>query len=102
MEEKREKSLFRRVTFGVVNNVYDILFIALMLFLLLFAGYARWDSQQVYTQADPIQFIQYKPSPPEMMNFEELQELKTQRVYKTSDDVEQEVEYVADQEYDYE
>ena len=75
MEEKREKSLFRRVVFGTLNNVYDILFIALMLFLLLFASYARWDSQQVYTMADPIQYIQYKPSPPEMMPFEELQEI---------------------------
>ena len=75
MEEKREKSLFRRVVGGTFGFAFDMAFIALMLFLLLFAGYARWDSQQVYTQADPIQFIQYKPSPPEMMNFEELQTL---------------------------
>ena len=46
-----------------------------MLLLLLFAVYAKWDSQQVYTQADPVQFLQYKPSPPEMVPFEELQEL---------------------------
>ena len=58
-----------------LNFIYDICFITLMLLLLLFAGYARWDSQQVYTQADPIQFIQYKPSPPEMMSFEELQDI---------------------------
>jgi len=75
MEENRKSSLFRRVTMGALNNIYDIVFIALMLFLLLFAGYARWDSQQVYTQADPLQYIQYKPSPPEMMNFEDLQKL---------------------------
>lgn len=75
MEEKESKSLFRRLTFGTANQVVDFVFIALMLLLLLFAGYARWDSQQVYTQADPIQFIQYKPSPPEMVPFEELQEL---------------------------
>lgn len=65
----------RKVLMGALNHIYDICFIALMLFLLLFAGYARWDSQQVYTQADPIQYIQYKPSPPEMMPFEELQEI---------------------------
>ena len=65
----------RKVIFGTLNNIYDYLFIALMLFLLLFAGYARWDSQQVYTQADPLQYIQYKPSPPEMMPFEDLQKL---------------------------
>ena len=58
-----------------VYFIFDIGFITLMLILLLFVGYARWDSQQVYTMADPIQFIQYKPSPPEMMPFEELQEI---------------------------
>ena len=73
MEEQKQKSLFRRVFFGTLNNVYDYLFIALMLFLLLFAAYAKWDSQQVYTAADPVRFLQYKPSPPEMMSFEELQ-----------------------------
>lgn len=56
-----------------VNFVYDICFISLMLLLLLFAGYARWDSQQFYTAADPVQYLQYKPSPPEMVSFEELQ-----------------------------
>ena len=75
MKEKQVPSLFRRVTMGTVNFVYDITFITLMLLLLLFAAYARWDSQQVYTQADPVHFIQYKPSPPEMMSFEELQRI---------------------------
>ena len=65
----------RKVIMGALNHIYDICFIALMLLLLLFAGYAKWDSQQVYTQADPIQFIQYKPSPPEMMPLEELQDM---------------------------
>ena len=60
-------------TVKVVNEVFDFAFIILMLLLLLFATYARWDSQQVYTQADPVQYLQYKPSPPEMMPFEELQ-----------------------------
>ena len=65
----------RKFIMGTLNNIYDYVFIALMLFLLLFAGYARWDSQQVYTQADPLQYIQYKPSPPEMMPFEDLQKI---------------------------
>lgn len=73
MNQKQIPSLFRRVTMGTVNFVYDMVFITLMLLLLLFSAYARWDSQQVYTRADPLHFIQYKPSPPEMMSFEELQ-----------------------------
>ncbi len=57
-----------------INEAFDLLFIALMLLLLLFVGYAQWDSRQVYTSADPVQYIQYKPSPPdEMVSFEELQ-----------------------------
>lgn len=56
-----------------VNAAFDLLFIALMILLLLFVGYAQWDSRQVYTSADPVQYIQYKPSPPEMVSFEELQ-----------------------------
>lgn len=67
----------KKAIFGTLNNIYDFVFIALMLFLLLFAGYARWDSEQVYTQADPIQYIQYKPSPPEMMSFEDLQKINS-------------------------
>lgn len=59
----------------VINEVFDYIFIILMLLLLLFAFYAHWDSQQVYTQADPVQYLQYKPSPPEMLPFEELQEI---------------------------
>ena len=58
-----------------VNELFDYLFIILMLLLLLFAVYAKWDSQQMYTQADPVQYLQYKPSPPEMVPFEELQEI---------------------------
>ena len=58
-----------------LNEVYDFLFIILMILLLVFAFYAKWDSQQVYTKADPIQYLQYKPSPPEMVSFEELQEI---------------------------
>ena len=65
----------RKFVFGSLNQIYDICFITLMILLLMLAAYARWDSQQVYTRADPIQYIQYKPSPPEMMSFEELQSI---------------------------
>lgn len=58
-----------------VNFVLDMAFLTLMLVLLLFAGYARWDSEQVFTTADPVHFIKYKPSPPEMVPFEKLQEI---------------------------
>lgn len=66
-----------KAIFKALHQTYDFLFIALMLFLLVFAFYAKWDSQQVYTKADPIQYLQYKPSPPEMVPFEELQKINS-------------------------
>lgn len=68
------RKIFKSIMHGL-NEVYDFLFIILMILLLVFAFYAKWDSQQVYTKADPIQYLQYKPSPPEMVSFEELQEI---------------------------
>lgn len=58
-----------------INSALDFGFIIAMIFLLLMAAYVNWDSMQVYTAADPVQYLQYKPSPPQMMPFEELQEL---------------------------
>lgn len=58
-----------------VDSVVDFLFIVLMVLLILLAVYAKWDSSQVYTAADPIQYLQYKPSPPVMVPFEELQKI---------------------------
>ncbi len=58
-----------------LHKTYDFLFIILMILLLLFSFYAKWDSQQVYIKADPVQYLQYKPSPPEMLGFEDLQKL---------------------------
>ena len=68
------RKVFKSIMHGL-NEVYDFLFIILMLLLLILAFYAKWDSQQVYIKADPVQYLQYKPSPPEMVSFEELQKI---------------------------
>lgn len=68
------RKVFKSIMHGL-NVVYDFLFIILMILLLVFAFYAKWDSEQVYIKADPVQYLQYKPSPPEMVSFEELQEI---------------------------
>ena len=65
------RKAFKSIMHGL-NEVYDFLFIILMILLLVFAFYAKWDSEQVYIKADPVQYLQYKPSPPEMVSFEEL------------------------------
>lgn len=62
-------------TINAMHSIVDFIFIAIMVFLLIFASWAKWDSQQVYTAADPVQYLQYKPSPPHMLSFEELQNL---------------------------
>lgn len=84
------RKTFKSIMHGL-NEIYDFLFIILMLLLLIFAFYAKWDSQQVYTKADPIQYLQYKPNPPEMVSFEELQKINPDvlgwlTVYDTSID----------------
>lgn len=68
------RKVFKSIMHGL-NEVYDFLFVILMILLLVFAFYAKWDSEQVYIKADPVQYLQYKPSPPEMVSFEELQEI---------------------------
>ena len=53
----------------------DFLFIVLMLVLLLIAIYMEMDLNSVYQEADPKQWVQYKPDfPEEVETFEELQE----------------------------
>ena len=53
----------------------DFLFIVLMLILLLIAIYMELDLTSVYQEADPKQWVQYKPDfPEEVETFEELQE----------------------------
>ena len=53
----------------------DFLFIVAMLVLLLIAIYFELDLNSVYQEADPKQWVQYKPDfPEEVETFEELQE----------------------------
>ena len=76
-QEEKESTGKKAAKYTVrgINSIVDFLFIVLMVLLILLAVYAKWDSSQVYTAADPIQYLQYKPSPPEMVPFEELQEI---------------------------
>lgn len=53
----------------------DFIFIVLMLILLLIAIYMELDINSVYQEADPKQWVQYKPDfPDDIVSFEELQE----------------------------
>ena len=66
-----------RRTVRFFSSIVDLVFIAILIFLLIFASYAKWDSEQLYTAADPIQYIQYKPTPPDVVSFEELQAINS-------------------------
>lgn len=74
---KREKE--HRVTRGILragNSTFDFLFIALMITLLIIAGYMKMDIDSVYEDADPAKFIMYKPElPDDTETFEDLQKL---------------------------
>lgn len=75
--ENNISTLFRihKTLNRAINSTIDLGFIIAMIFLLLMAAYVNWDSLQVNTRADPIQYLQFKPSPPKMLPFEELQEI---------------------------
>lgn len=73
-KERKGSKAARHLIHGIDSTV-DFLFVVLMVLLILLAIYAKWDSSQMYTAADPIQYLQYKPSPPEMVPFEKLQEI---------------------------
>ena len=65
-----------RIIFQIVKSILDFLFIALMLFLLIVAAYLKHDVDIVYKQADPVQYIQYKPTAEEdTPSFRALQKL---------------------------
>ena len=68
-----------RVTRGILragNSTFDFLFIALMITLLIIAGYMKMDIDSVYEDADPAKFIMYKPElPDDTETFEDLQKL---------------------------
>lgn len=71
----REKR--KRVPFPLraSNATVDFLFVVLMLIMLLFAIYMELDINSVYEEADPKQWVQYKPDfPDDVVSFEELQE----------------------------
>lgn len=71
-------SLMKRTakrTLRYTNHFVDGLFVLLMLFLLLCSIYIKMDTDSVYEEADPKQWVEYKPDFPEdVISFEELQD----------------------------
>ena len=71
------KAIKKRSPFPLraTNATVDFLFVVLMLIMLLFAIYMELDINSVYQEADPKQWVQYKPDfPDDVVSFEELQE----------------------------
>ena len=57
-----------------INSILDILVLTGVVLLLTFAGYALWDSNQVFSAADKSQYAVYKPTvEDEGKSFQELQ-----------------------------
>jgi len=62
-----------RTIIKVVNGIVNIAVLTIILVLLALAGYALWDSKQLYGEADKSQYEIYKPSEiDEGKSFEEL------------------------------
>ena len=76
----------------VANNLVDITILTIIVLLVLFAGYALWDSNQINQAADKANYEVYKPTVEnEGKSFKELQALNSEvlawlTVYGTSID----------------
>jgi sortase B len=58
----------------IFNNVIDLALLAIIILLLFFAGYALWDSEQIFHAADKSHYAVYKPTAAdEGKSFKELQ-----------------------------
>ena len=61
---------------GVFSGAIDIVVLVVVVFVLGYAGYALWDSQQIYLEAESSQYSVYKPTEQnEGKSFVELQSI---------------------------
>ena len=65
-----------KVTIKAINGIVDTLVLVIIVTLTSFAGYAIWDSNQLYQEADKSHYAAYKPSvEDEGQSFKQLQEI---------------------------
>ena len=63
-----------RKTIKAINSIVDFVLLTIIILLLTYAGYALWDSKQIYDVADKSQYEIYKPTiANEGKSFKELQ-----------------------------
>ena len=64
-----------RMAIKNVNSIVNFIILTVIVFLIAFAGYALWDSAQIYNAADKSNYTAFKPtaSAEEGKSFEELQ-----------------------------
>lgn len=59
----------------ITDSVVNFAVLAILLLLIVFAGYAIWDSGQVYQEADAARYATYKPTEEDSISFDELRAL---------------------------
>lgn len=62
----------------IADSIVNFAVLAVLLLLIAFAGYAIWDSSQVYQAADSAQYAVYKPTEEDSISFDELRVLNTE------------------------
>ena len=63
-----------RTTIKIINSIVNFIVLTIILLMVAFAGYAMWDSTQIYKAADASQYAVYKPSSEDSISFKQLQE----------------------------
>ncbi len=56
----------------ITDSIVNFTVLTVLLLLIAFAGYAIWDSGQVYQAADSAQYMVYKPAEEDSVSFDEL------------------------------
>ena len=59
----------------IADSIVNFAVLAVLLLLIAFAGYAIWDSGQVYQTADSAQYAVYKPTEDDSVSYDELRTL---------------------------
>lgn len=59
----------------LMDSIINLMVLLLFLTVIAFAGYALWDSQQLYLEAEDEQYEQYKPAAGDNLSFSQLQKI---------------------------
>lgn len=82
MKENQKPELTKKEEIGLkiiykISDLIDYVVMLIFALLLFYGGYAMWDSNQIYKEAETKQYETYRPSTDDSLSFEELKEINS-------------------------